>query len=165
MLFETGLARFTHRRSEGALGLLTPNGEDHPLQPTASLELSANLWLPMAADGDTDFNILAPAPKDAKSVLGLLLRNSALRVAADATNEFAGLGAGLPAGQVARETMNLPIANLQAAAGIAIPVLSGFAAEASVVTPQSQAAAAGKDASGAHWLAAERRVGANCVSL
>ena len=55
---------------------------------------AADLWLPMSADGDTAFNILAPAPKDANSVLGLLLRNSALRIAANATNEFAGLAAG-----------------------------------------------------------------------
>ena len=40
---------------------------------------AADLWLPMAADGDTAFNVLAAAPKDATSVLGLLLRNSALR--------------------------------------------------------------------------------------
>ena len=53
---------------------------------------AADLWLPMSADHDTEFNILAPAPKDANSVLGLLLRNSALRIAANATNEFAGLG-------------------------------------------------------------------------
>ena len=72
---------------------------------------AANLWLPMAADGDTVFTILTPAPKDANSVLGLLLRNSALRIAANATNEFAGLGAGLTASQVARATSDVPIAN------------------------------------------------------
>ena len=65
---------------------------------------AADLWLPMSADGDTVFNILAPAPKDANSVLGLLLRNSALRIAANATNEFAGLAAGQLVAQVARAT-------------------------------------------------------------
>jgi hypothetical protein len=117
---------------------------------------AADLWLPMAADGDPAFNMLAPAPKDANSVLGLLLRNSALRVAADATNEFAGLGAGLSVSQVARTTSALPIANLPAAAGRAIPVLSGFAAEATIVTPASQAAGPGKDASGATFTIRDR---------
>ena len=117
---------------------------------------AADLWLPMAADGDTAFNILAPAPKDANSVLGLLLRNSALRVAADATNEFAGLGAGLSVGQIARTTRALPIANLPAAAGRAVPVLSGFAAATTIVTPAAQAAGPGKDASGATFTIRDR---------
>jgi hypothetical protein len=128
--------------------------------PTVMTQLfpkdAADLWLPMAADGDTAFNILAPAPKDANSVLGLLLRNSALRVAADATNEFAGLGAGQLAGQVARETGSLPIANLQAASGIAVPVLSGFTATTAIVTPQSLAATQGMDASGATFTIGDR---------
>ena len=55
---------------------------------------AADLWLPMSADHDTAFDILSPSPKDANSVLGLLLRNSALRIAANATNEFAGLARG-----------------------------------------------------------------------
>jgi hypothetical protein len=86
---------------------------------------AADLWLPMSADGDTAFNILAPAPKDATSVLGLLLRNSALRIAANAANEFAGLAAGQPAAQVARAARALPIASLPAAAGHATSVLPG----------------------------------------
>ena len=117
---------------------------------------AADLWLPMAADGDTAFNILAPAPKDANSVLGLLLRNSALRIAADATNEFAGLGAGQLVSEVARATSTLPIANLPAASGRAIPALSGFAAATTIVTPASQAAGPGKDASGATFTIRDR---------
>jgi hypothetical protein len=89
---------------------------------------AADLWLPMAADGDTAFNVLAPVPKDASSVLGLLLRNSALRIAAYATHEFSGLAAGQLDTQVARAASVPPIANLPAAAGHAIPALSGFAA-------------------------------------
>jgi hypothetical protein len=117
---------------------------------------AADLWLPMSADGDTAFNILAPAPKDANSVLGLLLRNSALRIAANAINEFAGLGAGQPVAQAARATRALPIANLQAAAGHATSVLSGFTAETTVVTPAAQAAGPGKDASGAAFTIRDR---------
>ncbi len=117
---------------------------------------AADLWLPMAADGDTAFNILAPAPKDANSVLGLLLRNSALRVAADATNEFAGLGAG-DVGQPDRPRDQRPAdRESPAAAGRAIPVLSGFAAATTIATPASQAAGPGKDASGATFTIRDR---------
>lgn len=119
---------------------------------------AADLWLPMAADGDTAFNVLAPAPKDANSVLGLLLRNSALRIAADATNEFAGLGAGQLVTAVARTAWTQPIANLPAAAGRAIPALSGFTATTSVATPQSTGAGPGKDASGAAFTIRDRLV-------
>jgi hypothetical protein len=117
---------------------------------------AANLWLPMAADGDTEFNILAPAPKDANSVLGLLLRNSALRIAANATNEFAGLAAGQQVATAARATRSLPIANLSAAAGRAMSVHSGFEAATTVVTADSQASGPGKDESGATFTIRDR---------
>ena len=109
---------------------------------------AADLWLPMAADGDTAFNVLAAAPKDATSVLGLLLRNSALRLAADATSELAGLGAGKTALEVARAAWTQPIANFPAAAGSAVPTAGAFAAAATATTPQTAAAGPGKDASG-----------------
>jgi hypothetical protein len=117
---------------------------------------AADLWLPMAADGDTAFNVLAPAPKDANSVLGLLLRNSALRIAADATSEFAGLGTGQLVTQVARTAWASPIANLPAAAGRAVPALSGFTAATTITTPQSTASGLGKDASGATFTIRDR---------
>ena len=117
---------------------------------------AADLWLPMSADHDTEFNILSPAPKDANSVLGLLLRNSALRIAANATNEFAGIGTGQVVFQVARMTSNLSIANLPAAAGHATTALAGFTAETTVVTPQSQAAGPGKDVTGATFTIQDR---------
>jgi hypothetical protein len=117
---------------------------------------AVQLWLPMTADGDTQFNLLAPAPKDATSVLGLLLRNSALRLAAGATNEFAGLAAGQQVAAVARTAPTPPIANLPAAAGRAIPVLAGFDAATTIVTPDSQAAGPGKDASGATFTIRDR---------
>ncbi len=117
---------------------------------------AANLWLPMTADGDTEFDILAPAPKDANSVLGLLLRNSALRIAANATNEFAGLEAEVMATEVGRAAMVMPIANFPSAAGLAVPVLEGFAAEATVTTPAVLAAAAGRDTSGDRFTIGER---------
>jgi hypothetical protein len=117
---------------------------------------AADLWLPMSADHDTEFDILSPAPKDANSVLGLLLRNSALRIAANATNEFAGLGAGQLVAEVARTTPVLPIANLPAAAGRAAGVISGFTAEATVVTPESRTAGPGKDVAGAAFTIKDR---------
>lgn len=117
---------------------------------------AANLWLPMTADGDTEFDILAPAPKDANSVLGLLLRNSALRIAANATNEFAGLEAEVMATEVGRAAMVMPIANFPSAAGLAVPALEGFAAEATVTTPAVLAAAAGRDTSGDRFTIGER---------
>jgi len=117
---------------------------------------AANLWLPMAADGDTEFSILAPAPKDAASVLGLLLRNSALRIAANATNEFAGLEGGAVAAEVGRQPMTIPIANLSAAAGHAVPALAGFTAEAMIATPAVLAAATGRDAAGDSFIIGER---------
>jgi hypothetical protein len=117
---------------------------------------AADLWLPMSTEHDTEFDILSPAPKDANSVLGLLLRNSALRIAANATNEFAGIGAGQATLQVARATSALSIANLAAAAGHAQGVLSGFTAETTVVTPESQATGPGKDVTGATFTIKDR---------
>jgi hypothetical protein len=117
---------------------------------------AADLWLPMSAEHDTEFAILSPAPKDANSVLGLLLRNSALRIAANATNEFGGLATGQNVAEVARTAKALPIANLPAAAGHAKGVLSGFTAETTVMTPESQAAGPGKDVTGATFTIKDR---------
>jgi len=117
---------------------------------------AANLWLPMAADGDTAFDLLAPAPKDATSVLGLLLRNSALRIAANVTYEFAGLAAGKPLAQIARTAPALRIANLDAAAGHATFSLSSFTAEATVATPAELVAGLGKDLDGATFTIRDR---------
>jgi len=117
---------------------------------------AADLWLPMSADHDTQFDILSPAPRDATSVLGLLLRNSALRIAANATNEFAGLNTGQLVVQVARAAPALSIANLPAAAGHATGVLSGFTAETTVVTSASQSAGPGKDVTGATFTIKDR---------
>jgi hypothetical protein len=114
------------------------------------------VWLPMTADGDTQFNLLALTPKDANSVLGLLLRNSARRLAANVTNEFAGLAAGQALTAVARVAPTPPIANLQAAAGRAIPALAGFEATTTAVTADSQAAGTGKDAGGATFTIRDR---------
>ena len=117
---------------------------------------AANLWLPMAADADTVFDILAPDPKKATSVLGLLLRNSALRIAADATNEFIGLGGGRVAEQVARQTAYVTVANLPAAAGVATPLQPGFTAERVAQTDQAMRASAGKDVDGAAFTVGDR---------
>jgi hypothetical protein len=117
---------------------------------------AANLWLPMTADGDTSFPMFAPDPTKATSVLGLLLRNSALRIAADATNEFAGLGHGLELEQVARAAADLPIASLSEAAGRAVPVLPGFTTETIAATVKAQQSAPGKDADGATFTISDR---------
>jgi hypothetical protein len=117
---------------------------------------AANLWLPMAADGDSVFNILAPAPKDATSVLGLLLRNSALRIAADATNEFTGLRGGLVTDVVARQGAGVTVANLPAAAGLATAVQSGFTSEREAQTDQTRRAGEGEDVDGATFTVADR---------
>src|SRR6185295_4680842 len=90
------------------------------------------------------------------SVLGLLLRNSALRIAANATNEFAGLEGGAVAAEVGRQPMTIPIANLSAAAGHAVPALAGFTAEATIATPAVLAAATGRDAAGDSFIIGER---------
>lgn len=116
---------------------------------------AADLWLPMTADGDTSFPLLSPDPTKATSVLGLLLRNSALRIAADATNEFAGLGHGLVIDQVARAAEETPIASLSAAAGHAVAVLPGFTT-AAIATADSLQSGVGKDADGSTFTIGDR---------
>ncbi len=148
-----------------------------PKMPSVLTQLfldPADLWLPMSADGDTSFPLLAPAPKDATSVLGLLLRNSALRVAADATNEFSGLHAGVSAEQVGR-TAYIPAAVDLVAASVAPPppapapappassrvvervkniaATSAFSATPSIAT---LVAGQGKDASGQTFMIDDR---------
>jgi hypothetical protein len=116
----------------------------------------ADLWLPMSADGDTTFDILSPSPKDANSVLGLLLRNAALGIAANATREFAGLAAGQQATAVARSAPAGVIANLSAAAGSATAALPNFSADATETTPAAQAAGPGKDIDGTTFTIKDR---------
>ena len=100
-----------------------------------------DLWLPMSADGDTSFPLLDPDAEEAQSVLGLLLRNSALRVAADATDEFSGIHAGLSAERVGRT------AYIPTPVNPAISVTSSIAA---------MTAGPGKDASGQTFVIKDR---------
>jgi len=116
----------------------------------------ADLWLPMAADSDTTFDLLSPSPKDANSVLGLLLRNAALGLAANVTREFAGLAAGLQATAVARTVRPAVVANLSAVAGQATAALPGFSADATETTPAAQAAGPGKDVDGTSFTISDR---------
>jgi len=51
-------------------------------------EATAPLRLPMAVEGETDFDVRDPKPKDATSILGLLLRNAAVQVVDTAVNEL-----------------------------------------------------------------------------
>lgn len=50
-------------------------------------QATAPLRLPMSVDGETTFDIRDPKPKDATSILGLLLRNAALQVVDTAVDE------------------------------------------------------------------------------
>jgi len=50
-------------------------------------QATAPLRLPMSIDGETTFDIRDPKPKDATSILGLLLRNAALQVVDTAVDE------------------------------------------------------------------------------
>jgi hypothetical protein len=116
----------------------------------------ADLWLPMAADNDTAFDLQAPAPQAATSVLGLLLRNAALRLAAGAIHEFSGLASGVQASAVARAAPAASIANLPAVAGLARSTLAGFSADATESTAATQAAGPGKDVDGSSFTIADR---------
>jgi hypothetical protein len=150
---QTGNSEYSRRSMMAELGLAQA-------MPSVVRQLNdkaaANLWLPMAAGGDTVFDILAPAPKEATSVLGLLLRNSALRIAADATNEFTGLASGLAAEVVARQSAGVTVANLPAAAGLATASQPGFTAEQVVQNDQAKRASAGKDVDGASFTVGDR---------
>ncbi len=126
-----------------------------------------DLWLPMSVDGDTRFALLDPDAKEAPSVLGLLLRNSALRVAADATDEFHGINAGLPAEQAGRSAYIPTPAGLAAAAArppASTPAprfeerLNTSASTIFSATPSIAALAAGhgKDASGQTFVIKDR---------
>ena len=117
----------------------------------------ADLWLPMAADNDTTFNLQAPAPQAATSVLGLLLRNAALRLAAGANHEVLGSGS-RRAGECgrARRASRRLIANLPAAAGLASTTLAGFSADATESTAATQAAGPGKDVDGSSFRIQDR---------
>jgi hypothetical protein len=108
----------------------------------------AELWLPMAADHDAEFDILSPSPAQANSVLGLLLRNAALKIVANASHEFAGLNAGQATAAVARTAPSATVSNLSAAAGNATATIPGFTTQPSDPSQQVLASTTGKDADG-----------------
>ena len=145
----TGNSQYSRRSMMAELGFIAMPSVVYQLNDKAA----ADLWLPMTADGDTLFDVLAPSPKDATSVLGLLLRNSALRIAADATNEFIGLDHNLVVDVVARQSAAVTIANLPAAAGLATTPQPGFTAETTVQDDQT---ATGKDVDGTSFTVGDR---------
>ena len=49
---------------------------------------AVDLWMPMSNDTDLDFPLVAPSPKDATSILGLLLRNAALQVTSNVADQL-----------------------------------------------------------------------------
>ena len=49
-----------------------------------------NLWMPMSDDADLDFRLADPEPKQATSVLGLLLRNAQLQLTSNLADELLG---------------------------------------------------------------------------
>jgi hypothetical protein len=116
----------------------------------------AELWLPMSADHDTVFNILSPSPAQANSVLGLLLRNAALKVVANATQEFTGLNAGQASTAAVRTAPTVTVANLSTAAGRASATLPGFTTHATDPSQQTLAAGAGQDVDGTTFTIKDR---------
>jgi hypothetical protein len=60
--------------------------------PMVSLQLFApgtvDLWLPMSDEHDLEFSLVAPDPKQATSVLGLLLRNACLQMSEDIADQL-----------------------------------------------------------------------------
>lgn len=89
LLADLGLAgaddAVQERRIVAELGL----GEVVPL---VTLQLFApetvDLWLPMSDERDLDFPFVAPDPKQATSVLGLLLRNACLQMSEDIADQL-----------------------------------------------------------------------------
>lgn len=78
----------------------------------------ARLGMPMSVEGDTQVNILDPRPKEAGSVLGLLLRNAALQVTSAAVEEYRpGGGTLIDPELIGRVEMRTPLIALTAAAG------------------------------------------------
>lgn len=49
---------------------------------------AVDLWLPMSNEDDLDFLLVAPNPKEATSILGLLLRNAALQITSNVADEM-----------------------------------------------------------------------------
>ena len=67
------------------LGTMLPDVLRDLFKPDA-----ARVWLPMAHESDLDFSLFDPKPKEAQSVLGLLLRNAALGIVEAAAGEYRG---------------------------------------------------------------------------
>lgn len=89
-----------------------------------------NLWLPMSVDGDTDVVVSDPRPKEAKSILGLLLRNAALQVTSAAADEYrAGMTGGVDPRIVAYAVKAKPFAAFASAQGVAISTTQDFSVE------------------------------------
>lgn len=87
----------------------------------------ARLWLPMSADGDLALNVLDPQPKQATSVLGLLLRNAALQVTSAAADEWrAGMDPPADRSLIGYQVNREPDFAITAAAGVAVSTNTQF---------------------------------------
>ncbi len=87
----------------------------------------ADLWMAMSVDGDVDFSLLDPQPKDATSVLGLLLRNAALQVTSSAADEYrAGMEANADVDVLGYAGRSRFVAAIDSAAGLAVSTTTSF---------------------------------------
>ncbi|PVG80872.1 hypothetical protein DDE18_21050 [Nocardioides gansuensis] len=80
----TAEAGVRERRLVAELGL----GNVLPSVVSTMFRDAVDLWLPPATDDDLDFLLADPDPKEATSILGLLLRNAALQVTNNLADEF-----------------------------------------------------------------------------
>lgn len=102
--------------AELQLGAVLPDVLRSLFKPEA-----ARVWLPMAHESDLDFSVFDPQPKQAKSVLGLLLRNAALGVVAAAAEEYrGGMEPPLEPQLIGYQTARIPRVTLDAVAGEAV---------------------------------------------
>lgn len=99
---------------------------------------AADLWLPMSTDNDLSFLVKAPEPKQADSILGLLLRNAALQVTTGLTDELTQRATSMTVdpdllGYAAEPT---PMASVPAAAGVGVSANIDVSVTAPIALPQ-----------------------------
>lgn len=82
---------------------------------------AARVWLPMAHESDLDFSLFDPKPKEAKSVLGLLLRNAARGIVEAAAGEYrGGMDPPIDPNLIGYEMAQIPNLTIDAIAGRAV---------------------------------------------
>lgn len=119
----------------------------------------ANLWLPMSTDEDLDFLLGAPSPKDANSILGLLLRNAALQVRTNLADEYIRRSETLVVA-AEQETVGYasaltPMATVPSAAAIGVSADVQLSVT-QLATYEVKLASSGVDAAGERFVVGER---------